>query len=200
VARRPIPQQKFAGLARQMYDDPDLTGDVLHFALAIAEMLTRSDTDFRGAWTAELSRRVAGRPDWARYAVRQDLPRHVPVGDGFTCVGQMIRRPGLCGRSTTQRHQMVDPLTGERTVVGTCSRHHDEINKLEDQARKAWIAAGKRPGPQNAGGILERYFTADWDRVYTWASPYWTRPDSPAEPPRRPTLTLIVGGLDVDEA
>ena len=71
VARRPIPQQKFAGLARQMYDDPNLTGDVLHFALAVAEMLTRSDTDFRReAWTAELSLRVAGRPDWARYAVR----------------------------------------------------------------------------------------------------------------------------------
>jgi hypothetical protein len=200
IGRPQISQQRFAALARQMYDDTLLTGDVLQFALALAETLTRPQGVGKLGWTTELSQRVGGHGEWARYAVRQDLPRHMPVGDGATCVGRMIRRPGLCGRSSTQRHWRHDALTGEVTVMGSCARHHDEVRAIESASRQAWIAAGKRPGPQNAGGNLERYFSANWDKVYTWSSPTWTRPGTALEPPRRPHLTLIRGGLElVDE-
>lgn len=199
VIRRPqITQHRFAELARKMYDDPDLTGDVLHFALALAETLTRPVGVGKAGWTTELSLRVGGRGEWARYAIRQDLPRHVPVGDGNVCVGEMIRRPGLCGKSSTQRHWLRDPVTGEVTVVGSCSRHHEALRRTENVTALAWVDAGKRPGPQNAGGILERYFTANWDKVYAWSSPTWTRPGTALEPPRRPNLTLIRGGLELE--
>lgn len=198
VIRRPqITQQRFAELARKMYDDPDLTGDVLHFALALAETLTRADGVHRRGWTTELSQRVGGRGEWARYAIRQDLPRHVPQGEGRDCVGTMIRREGLCGQSSTQRHWLHNAITGEVTVVGSCHRHHLELEQRQRVDMLAWVDAGKRPGPQNAGGILEGYFTANWDKIYTWSSPYWTRPGTALEPPRRPTLTLIRGGLEL---
>lgn len=201
VIRRPqITQFRFAELARKMYDDPDLTGDVLHFALALAETLTRPVGVGKAGWTTELSLRVDGRrSEWARYAIRQDLPRHMPVGEGDVCVGTMIRRSTPCGQRSTQRHWLHDPITGERSVVGSCSRHHLELEQQQRISMLAWVDAGKRPGPQNAGGILERYFTANWDRVYTWASPTWTRPGTPLEPPRRPNLTLIRGGLELVE-
>jgi hypothetical protein len=202
VIQRPqITQQRFAVLARQMYDDPKLTGDVLYFALALAEALTRPEGVGKAGWTTELGQRVGGRGgEWARSAIRQDMPRHVPVGDGYTCIGEMIRRPGPCGQPSTRRHWLRDALTGEITVVGSCGRHHAPIEVMERISARAWVDAGKRPGPQNAGGELERYFTANWDKAYTWASPMWTRPGTVLEPPRRPNLTLIRGGLElVDE-
>lgn len=204
MPRRPIPPQKFAAMARQMYDDPDLTGDVLALALVMLESMTRFKPAGAGdkSWTADLAERVSPRGDqqWVRWAIRQDLPRHVALGDGNTCIGTMIRRPTPCGRPSSRRFTLYDALSGERTWVGSCHRHHREVEMLEVDSRKAWVAAGSRPGPQNAGGVLERYFSSDWDKVYQWAQPSWKRPGAVSEPPRRPHLTLIAGGLDlVDE-
>jgi hypothetical protein len=203
MVRRPkITQQRFAEIARAMYDDDELTGDVLTFALALAELLTRENAPGGPSWPAKVTKHVGARhSDWARWAIAQDLPRHEPVDSGYhTCVGEMIRRPGPCGKSATQRHWLRDPLSGEVTVVGSCNRHHVPIRALEEHNRREWIAAGKRPGPQNAGGQLERYFRGDWDTWYRWARPSWVRPGDALEPPRRPLLTLIRGGLElVDE-
>lgn len=197
VKRPRITQMRFAALAREMYNDDDLNGDVLQFAVALAESMTRVETTPPSSWSRDIAERCGEPREWPRWAIRQDLPRHQPLEKGNTCHGQMIRREGLCGKSSTQRHWLREPLTGEMTIVGSCNRHHDQVNALERQMTLAWAHAGKRPGPQNAGGQLERYFSTDWDKVYTWASPSWTRPDSPLEAPRRPRLTLIHGGLEV---
>lgn len=199
MTRRLIPQHEFASLARKMYDDDDLVGDVLTLALVLAESLTRQESRQRASgWTRHLGERVVGpryAANWVRYAVRQDLPRHTAADDGAACVGTMVRRDGPCGQRSTRRHLLRDALTGEQTWIGSCARHHREVGQREDQARAAWADAGRRPGPQNAGGVLERYFTSDWDRIYLWASPGWRRPDSPLEAPRRPHLVLLAGGL-----
>ena len=103
----------------------------------------------------------------------------------------MIRRAGLCGKPASGSMIDHDPVTGEAQWIGLCSRHRDLQAKF-DVRRREWIANG-RPSPSpNRGGVLKRYFKANWAEVYRWAAPWRTPLDDAPEPtPPQPKLRLV---------
>lgn len=187
---------------RKMLHDPDLTGDLLLFALGLDEVIAIRQAQGRKtsgkSWTAEITRLVSGgegyRRYWAKHVVERDVPRYEPAkGRGRGCIAPMIRREGLCGKTGATHVLDLDPMTGEGHEGYLCTRHRGlEAKYLE--LKRQWHANGKPAPPANTGGVLRRYFNADWDGIYRWAAP-WREPmegGREATPPR-PTLRLIQG-------
>lgn len=183
-------------MVKRMLADPDLHGYPLLFAIALADVVT-SGLGSKDTWMTEVCERLGCQRDWVKVMVAQDRPRYEPRREyPLTCRGQMIRRAGLCGKAGHHVGWLYDD-EGRREEIGACSRHRDQVNASCDASRRAWVDAGKPIPPANTGGILEKYFSADWDRIYAWSSYRWERP--PAGVVRtdmRPVLRLIVGGLD----
>ena len=108
----------------------------------------------------------------------------------------MIRRDGECGKNAISSGVLYDPITGEGTWYGFCSRHRNHRDDWAiQQQNKEWDLNGRPSPPPNKGGVLRRYLKTDWDAYYKWAAPYATPLDGakPATPPK-PELRLIVGG------
>ena len=191
------PASKFEKMVRQMLEDDELRGNQLLLAIALAEAVT-SGNRAGTKWMTAVRESLGVGQDWIKWTLAEDRPRYEPRTEyPLSCRGQMIRRPGLCEQRGTNRYWLWDPDTGYREEIGACSRHRVEVQILVDHRRHQWIAAGKPQPPGNKGGILEKYFSADWDKIYTWASPRWERP--PAGMIRtdiRPLLRLIPGGLE----
>ena len=142
-----------------------------------------------------------GRGYWVQAAVRNDLPRYEPENlkrpyERPTCFAPMIRRVGVCGKSTTVMWTDRDPETGVGEYVGLCSRHRAlEVNSRHRLT--AWRDNGEPSPPPNRGGILPRYFKTDWAKLYGWAAPGRTPLEGAREAvPPRPTLRLIQGGVE----
>lgn len=193
---------------RKMLNDPDLTGDLLLFALGLDEVIATRQAQGRKtsgkSWTTAITRLVSGdegyRRHWAKHVVERDVPRYEPAkSQGRGCIAPMIRREGLCGQPGTAHVLDLDPMTGEGREGYLCSRHRGrEAVYLE--LKRQWHSNGKPCPPANTGGVLRRYFNADWDAIYRWASP-WREPmegGREATPPR-PTLRLIPGGAMEEE-
>lgn len=196
---------------RKMLNDPDLTGDLLLFALALDEVILIRSEDGRrrkrpGNWVADVAALAHGdshyhRRYWGRKVLADDLPRYEPpqIEYGHPCSAPMIRREGLCGKHGTTRLVDHDPHTGEGRWISLCSRHRP----LEEQFRarqRDWIANGKPMPPANAGGVLKRYWDADWDYLYRWAAPGRAPLEGGREAtPPRPRLRLIQGGDEGEE-
>lgn len=120
------------------------------------------------------------------------------------------RDQSICGTRGTIRATEYDPVTGWETVHYFCSRHKDRAREVKAQFRAAM------PEPPSAipnrGGILPRYFVADWDKLYgtaaekayghragvgMWKPPYhgvcrddWPVPGKTTVP-RRPRLAIV---------
>ncbi|MGW5387162.1 hypothetical protein [Nocardia sp. NPDC003963] len=195
---------------RRMLNDPDLNGDRLLFALALDEVIvTRQEQGRRTLknWVREVTALVYGADEnlaryWGKQVVANDFPRYEAVGlrSMVRCVAPMIRRDGPCGKRTQVSFVAVDPGTGAGEYIGLCSRHRAEHQPRYDQQRKDWIANGKPRPPANTGGVLRRYFEADWDAIYQWARPGQQVMEGGREAtPPRPTLRLIPGGVDSSE-
>lgn len=194
---------------RQMLNDPDLTGDLLLLALAMDEIIAvrkeQGRKRFQGGWVAAVEemvcRRYAGRIQgwWVKERIGSDTPRYEPEDKpGRGCVAPMVRRDGECGKPGTTSLVDRDPITGEGRRVYLCGRHKDLVGKFRAREQE-WVRNGKPSPPPNAGGVLKRYYTWDWDAAYRWAKP-WREPlegGREATPPR-PELRLIQGG-DVDD-
>ncbi len=189
---------------RQMLNDPDLTGDLLLFALALDEViLTRSEDGRRrkkpGHWVADvaaLAVNVQRQQYWGRKVLTDDVPRYEPVGQSHSmpCAAPMIRREGLCGKHGTTRLIDRDPHTGEAKWIGLCARHRGHQAHF-DARLKEWHVHGKPMPPANTGGVLRRYWDADWDHIYRWAAPHREPMEGGREAtPPRPRLRLIQGG------
>jgi len=134
---------------------------------------------------------------WIQKVIRDDIPRYEPpVPEKRGCTAPMIRREGVCGKSPIKTGTLYDPITGEGTWYGFCSRHrnHNDDWTIQQQ-NKEWVLNGRPSPPPNRGGLLRKYLTTDWDAYYEWAAPYQTPLTGarPATPPR-PELKLIVGG------
>lgn len=131
--------------------------------------------------------------------LRSDIRRYTPT-DSFrvACGRPRVRAEGLCGRPASPNHtkRLTDPSTGGRWWVGACSQ----------TACKAWLAAvvaknrdecaaHSVPVPAaNVGGVLERHISEiDWWKLWRHLDDTWTPPPE-AEPFRRPTLQLVLGG------
>lgn len=186
----------------RMLNDPDLTGETLLFALALDEALDSRKSKGRRykGWIAEVAE-IAWGPVEAgsnghyriRRVVGDDVPRYEPARVPVVqCVAPMIRREGLCGKAGgTLAMVDRDPDTGEARWIGLCSRHRGLVAKF-DARRREWTANGKPSPPPNAGGVLKRYFVADWTEFYRWAAPWRTPLDGEREPtPPRPNLRLV---------
>lgn len=191
---------------RQMLNDPDLTGQTLLFALALDEVLANRKEQGRRSfrrWVHDVEELAVGHtPDvarrtyWAKRVIGDDLPRYEPNRDqgSAVCSAAMIRRAGACGKRATSSLVDRDPDTGEARWIGLCSRHR-EMRATFDARKKAWIANGKPSPAPNAGGVLKRYFVADWTAVYRWAVPYREALEGSRDAtPPRPRLRLVTSG------
>ncbi|MGW4720898.1 hypothetical protein, partial [Nocardia sp. NPDC004260] len=114
---------------------------------------------------------------------------------GRGCVAPMIRREGLCGKSGSYGLADRDPLTGEGGLVWFCARHR-HLGKAAEERTRQWAENGKPLPPANTGGVLKRYWDADWDHIYRWASGRDPMPGGREATPPRPKLRLIPGGAD----
>lgn len=187
-------------------NDPDLDADAKLFALLATTIIYQR----RAAGRKELKSRsmfrqiadMSGhdRPNyWIRLVIQKDIPRYEPPPHNHRgCLAPMIRRDGPCGKNSIVHGYDRDPLTGEATPYAFCSRHRNHADDWRiKQNHKQWCENGQPSPPPNAGGVLRRYFSSDWDALYKWAAPY-TTPLEGAKPPTlpKPTLSLIRGGAD----
>ncbi|MGW2666085.1 hypothetical protein ACWCW7_34460 [Nocardia tengchongensis] len=193
---------------RRMLNDPDLTGDLLLFAMALDEVIvTRREQGRRSLrnWVIDVAALAHGTDrayyvrHWGRNVVGDDIPRYEPQGSnrrGIGCVAPMLRREGLCGKRSSVLLTDYEPETGIAQHVGLCARHRG-LEAGYEQRRLAWIEHGKPLPPANTGGVLRRYFDADWDAIYHWARPGLKPMEGGREAtPPRPKLRLLSGGLD----
>lgn len=128
----------------------------------------------------------------------------VHVAAGWSQPSQRDSR--VCGAHGTICVTETDMVTGWVTDRWFCSRHQDRASDV----RAMLAARGTPPEPvPNTGGLLPRYFGAQWERLYAraceeslsmhyWKPPYhgcdadnWPVPGQQAIP-RRPRLSLIV--------
>lgn len=191
---------------QRMIRDPDLTGDALLFALVLDENNTTAKDPRRRSFgqgtdwidqVGALARgelpREAMRRFWVQQVIAKDVPRYEPArgAESPSCVAPMVRREGLCGKPSTRRLIDHDPQTGDAAWIGLCSRHRHWDAHYEKR-RQEWIANGAPSPPPNVGGVLMRYFNADWEAVYRWAAPHLKPARGPDEPtPPRPQLRLV---------
>lgn len=137
--------------------------------------------------------------EWVRSVLAADFPRYEPpVQWGRRCVASMKRRPGLCGKSSSNWWVDRDPETGHQRHLALCSRHNTPQEKAPWDARlAAWRDNGSPVPAVNSGGVLAAHFSGNWDELYQWASPWRTRNDN--REPERPRLRLIPDLPDTDE-
>lgn len=188
-------------------NDTDLSGDAKLFVLLAISLWSAPPPDDpsikRIGKPRRTLRELAERSGhhsgmwWVRKVIRDDIPRYQhPLPEHRVCTAPMVRRDGECGKNAISSGVLYDPITGEGTWYGFCSRHrnhHDDWTIR--QQNKEWDLNGRPSPPPNKGGILCRYLKNDWDALYKWAAPYATPLEGakPATPPKV-ELRLIVGG------
>lgn len=195
---------------RRMLADSDLTRDCLLFALAMDELLfERRAAPERGGprssgnrWIAEIEEMVLGfvhedhRGVWVQRVIADDVPRYEPLRQGTVtpCAAPRARGGGLCGKASSLVFVDREPTTGSASWRGLCRRHR-ELRATFTARLQAWRDNGSPMPPPNKGGILPKYFNADWDSLYKWAAPYLTplKTGAPTTP-ARPQLQLLSGG------
>jgi hypothetical protein len=203
--------------ATRMFADPTLTGDLLLLALAfnrrprwpgrsvrpqptpagtvMAGLLAGDREPPRRAWQVEVARMLGWPPEKVRWVLANDRPRYEPPWlqsiERHPCEGVMVRRDGPCGQPNSRTHQVIEysPVDGTQVAHHFCSRHADQA--AEFRARLPRRADCPRPAA-NRGGVLPRYFKADWPAIWRWASPGWEPPPDTPLPPGRPQLVLVV--------
>lgn len=139
---------------------------------------------------------------------------HPHLGDCWfpaTCGGEEVPRErsgSVCGADASIKVTEQDMVTGWETDHWFCRRHCERARAVRAQL----AARGEPPEPvPNTGGLLPRYFAADWAAVYrkncgrargglvpvAWEPPYYgcDADDWPVlgrDPvPRRPRLALV---------
>ncbi|XAL85132.1 hypothetical protein RSPPQCQH_CDS0081 [Mycolicibacterium phage phi1_186001] len=182
-------------------NDPDLDRDATLFVVCTIVLNYESKTSATGRlkrrnWLRTVTEMSGGDPYFVRKVIRHDIPRYDCPLPEKGCTAPMIRREGLCGKQSVVRGVQRDPITGVATPYAFCSRHRNHADDWRiRQSNREWEANGRPSPAPNAGGILRRYFTADWDHLYRWAAPYMTPLDGEKPPVvPRPTLRLIQGG------
>lgn len=185
-------------------NDPDLDREALMFVVCMTVLIYESKTSATGRlrmrhWPRSLAEMARADPGFAARVIRNDIPRYTtPVPEsGHRCTAPMIRRE-TCGKKSVVSWVERDPDTGEGHWQGLCSRHWKQHDDPQQRQRRheQWIANGQPTPAPNVGGVLRRYFTADWPALYQWANPD-VAPAEGAKPktPPRPKLTVLDGGL-----
>lgn len=194
---------------RNMIRNPDLTGDLLLFALALDEVIeARAERKLggrllRAGWVNEVTVLAKGdKPaylHWGRLVLSRDLPRYeAEMGRGRPCAAPMIRREGECGKSGSTSLMDYDPVTGAARMVHFCARHKAHTGPVQERQRE-WAANGRPRPPANSGGVLRRWYGGNWADIYRWASGREPMDGGREATPPRPTLRLIQGGSELLE-
>lgn len=151
------------------------------------------------------------RPSTAKisFAHLDGTVRPYPGPEHAANISRPEREDRVCGAHATICVTEHDPVTGWETPHWFCTRHRERAREVEEQLRTA-VPEPPPPIP-NRGGVLPRYFAADWARVYAhvaenahghrvygWKPPYhgvcrddWPVPGATAVP-KRPRLSLVV--------
>lgn len=146
-------------------------------------------------------------PRMRPYRPREHGPHRVTIADFLP---PQYGDPGVCGAHATTCVTEYDPVTGWETPHWFCSRHRDRARDVERQLRAA--VPDPPPPIPNRGGVLPRYFSADWAKLYGWVAetahghygtlgwkpPYhgvcrddWPVPGKTTVP-KRPRLSIVV--------
>lgn len=189
----------------EVFEDTDLSRDLKLFTLAAFHLYEHADEykrvkQFRRSSWPYRALRLAG---WSgtdeelngqlRRLIGDDVPKYRPdMRTWPACVGVMLRPAGTpCKAKVGLRAMIVNPLTGERTYSGACSRHRAVFEAQLRQARQAWEANGKPQPAPNSGGRLLRYFTKGITDLYAWADKDYKPGDAVPVAPDRPLAAVI---------
>ncbi|SBS73903.1 hypothetical protein MHPYR_180114 [uncultured Mycobacterium sp.] len=196
--------------------DPDLDQTAKLFAFCLAAYLTspeRREVKRTGKgqnWAQAVGEMMAGARGevvlgqdmnvWrVRRVIANDIPRYQISFRRVTCAVLKTRGPNAgkpCGKNATHSWVERNPETGEGAHVGFCTAHVTRADQLRRRdVYQQWEANGKPCPPANTGGVLARYFRANWAKLYAWADPsIEPLPGGKPPTPPRPTFTLIQGG------
>jgi hypothetical protein len=200
-----------AEIREDIFADRDLSRDLKLFVLAGVHLWeTKPERHelktFRREHWAYRALRMCGREGTIeeltgplRHMIREDVPKYrVDFSRPATCLGTMLRPAGApCKRRTSMQTTIPNPLTGERSHVGSCNdrRHQQQANAHIKAAWQAWRDNGEPKPKPNSGGLLLRYFTSGIEPLYAWADKDYTPGDKVAEPPEQ-RLAVVVSITD----
>lgn len=190
--------------------DPDLDQTAKLFAFCLAawqaspERIEKKRTGKGRSWAQAIGEMMTGcsyerAVSTVRRVIADDIPRYEVRYERLCC--PVLKTRGVnagkpCGKNAISSWVERDPQTGAGIHVGFCSAHITAADKLRrQQLFQEWETNGRPVPPANKGGILARYFNADWVKLYAWADP--TReplPEGKPPTPPRPKFTLIHGG------
>lgn len=191
-----------------MLEDPECVGDLFALGVSMAFFVDfEADRTQRSKGSlSALARRALPLPRHLGYqlerVIKADIRRYDHEADkasgsvwSVTCGAPMIRRPGPCGVSASDRRLLVDHDTGRQQYIGACGRPPHKHWMETVYARNS--KGEDRPAPPmpaaNTGGVLARHLPEiGWESIYLNYDPYWERPpeESPWKPP---TLALHMG-------
>lgn len=207
--------------SRELFDEPDLAGDLLLIALAMLYHLTIDRVDEPKTPARVIGRvgpdNVVRRVNWVRDAcwriwpdepedrfwghlkriIMADTPRYVPttLRDEAVCMSMLERNPTkACPHKPTVRQMTPNPQTGETDLVGSCSNptHLSLFNRTTRRNRDLFEENGRPKPPNNAGGVLERTFPDNWE--IDWPALYtWASGNlyDPTHPEGRPARARL---------
>ncbi|MCA9843231.1 MAG: hypothetical protein KC491_01140 [Dehalococcoidia bacterium] len=188
-----------------MAADPDLTGDAELFAFCLLAHLTEKRlTGRNNNWIEAVGEMMSPDADhgaWScRRVIAKDIPRYEPpILKTRGCIALKSRGPNAgkpCGKGGSTWLDR-DPSTGEARWLSYCPRHMPAgAHQSRQDRHRHWELNGKPMPPANTGGVLARYFSTNWAKMYAWADPH-TEPSSTGKPatPPKPRLSVIRGGL-----
>jgi hypothetical protein len=165
-----------------------------NWAQAVAEMMYQPDS-------AEM--KILGPVRVCKRIIADDIPRYeIPylAPHKIHCQSPKARGPQAgqpCGKGGSRQTFIDrDPETGEARWIAYCRNHsHPTLDQWRKDRTDAWLANGKPSPVANTGGVLARYFGANWTALYQWADPS-RKPMPNGKPltPPRPQFALIQGG------
>lgn len=194
-------------IRESVFSDPDLPEDLRLFVLAGLHLWEtapdrRTVKEFRRENWVYKALRLMGRTGTPeelspglRMLLYNDIPKYRPdMKTRPHCLGTMLRPMGApCTREVRMQTMLVNPMNGERTLVGACKdeRHQAQANATLRAARQAWEDNGSPEPKPNSGGRLLRYFTKGIDDLYVWVDNYYKRGTTVPEPPAQNLGTII---------
>lgn len=194
-------------IREDVFTDPDLSQDLRLFVLAAIHLWetkpARHDVKtFRREHWAYRAMRMAGKEGTVeeltaplRWIIHDDVPKYRPdMRARPACLGTMLRPAGApCKRECRMRTTIPNPLTGERTLVGSCgdARHEAQAGAQIGAARRAWRDNGEPAPKPNSGGRLLRYFTSGIEALYAWADQDYTHGTKVPEPPTQKLAAVV---------
>lgn len=183
--------KRYDVVAAELFDDPEINGDLLLLALGILEMSNRPE---KGT-IRRLAEITGFEVHKIKWVMAKDVPAFRPIDTKrYTCGVPLTRYPRPCGRNATLTSPIYDPETGTFVTERACSRHRDTLWDASTASRRAWMENGSPTPAPNSGGLLMKHFRGDWDMLYSWAGNVELRGVAPRYP-APPTLRVLPGGL-----